>query len=59
MQSLYDARCRIKGQKKTAVDDEEWRKFHAHETVIKLVLNSIYGKTAQQDPDFSPYSTFT
>lgn len=54
---LYNKRREIKALMKT-VDREsnEWFHWDREQDVIKLIINSIYGKLAQQEPDFGTYT---
>jgi DNA polymerase family B len=54
---LYGERLQIKKRmKEVAKGSEAYWTLHVHQLVLKLVLNSMYGKMAQQRPDFGVYT---
>lgn len=58
LQQLYDKRQHIKHQMTTIEDKnaDEWQIFKSHEEAIKLIINSCYGKLAQQRPTLGRYT---
>jgi hypothetical protein len=57
LQYLYDKRLGFKDQMKTVEKESpEWWTLKCREQAIKLVINSIYGKLAQQDPQPGAYT---
>lgn len=57
LQTLYDRRLEIKNRMKVVEKDSpEWWNLSCREKAIKLVINSIYGKLAQQDPQPGAYT---
>ncbi len=57
LQYLYDKRLAFKDQMKTVTKDSvEWWNLSCKEKAVKLVINSIYGKLAQQDPKPGAYT---
>lgn len=57
LQYLYDKRLEFKDEMKAAEKDSpEWWNLSCKEKAIKLVINSIYGKLAQQDPQPGAYT---
>lgn len=52
LKDLYDARLAIRCQMATLVaGSPEWQELNAQQEAIKLVINSVYGKLAQQYPN--------
>lgn len=57
LEKLYDRRLAIKAEMgKHPKGSDEWYSFKVREEAVKLVLNSMYGKMAQQRPDYGTYT---
>jgi hypothetical protein len=53
----YKRRADIKAQMKGLQEGTpEWRLLECQQMAIKLVINSVYGKLAQQKPELGPYT---
>lgn len=53
----YQKRAEIKAEMKKLVEGTAaWKLLDCQQMAIKLVLNSVYGKLAQQDPELGPYT---
>lgn len=54
---LYNKRLDVKAaMKATAPDSVLYRTLNMHQYIIKLIINSIYGKLAQKEPVFGTYT---
>lgn len=58
LSELYDARQKIKAQMVGLKDSDPsmWQTLKSHEEAIKLIINSVYGKLAQQRPELGKYT---
>lgn len=57
LSQVYDARQAIKAEMKGLTEGSpEWQALNCRQEAIKLVINSAYGKTAQQRPDYGRYT---
>jgi hypothetical protein len=57
LQKLYDKRLQIKLQMLTVeMGSPEWHELNCHQSAIKLVINSCYGKLAQRRPTPGKYT---
>lgn len=55
--TVYDARQVIKTQMKAEeIGSDAWQALNCRQEAVKLVINSAYGKTAQQRPDYGAYT---
>lgn len=57
LREMYDERQRIKSQMETLEKgSEDWWELKVQELAIKLIINSVYGKLAQQKPKMGSYT---
>lgn len=57
LRDLYNKRLELKGQMKhVEKGSEDWWALHCRQNAIKLVINSCYGKLAQQRPHLGKYA---
>jgi hypothetical protein len=57
LEKFYNARLAIKEQMKTVpIDSVEWNLLNVQQSIIKLIINSVYGKMAQQRPVLGRYT---